>query len=775
MTCLLVSSAQAQQLGRRTEAKPVQNPVLQVNLADAPPLVEPIVPLIDDLPGDDVPGECDLSPDHSFMFRAGGSGVSISERPPPSGGGVNPGGGNNAGAESDGGEPTNGRLDGGPTFTDPAFINGSQPSRKPILPANPEEASANPENSSTADSPFIPRAQAMGGGPITLNLSALGNTYGGKLKGIVNMGGSKTALEAYSDLGLRGGLARVFFYLHKDNSVDSAGKQIRDAQAKGMRVLLTASGTPWALRGEYSDDKKPGSIEPYARSVPIDKQAWAEELKNQLEILETRYGVLPEYVEIGNEPDRKESWEGSLEDYLELYEASSGALRARFAGIKVGGMGLAGATSPIDSSRESSALLALIERADENNLPLDFLSWHNYGLPSQMRYSGIIDQLRDSLNEVGRPNVELFVSEWNIRPNTEKDGLDFDAASSASNFIGFAAASADLGLDGSCFFMLHDQGIADLEGKAVGALTAHGVKKPVFRAMEFLYKSCDEASVPVQIPDNEYALGAVASLSGDRLRVLLSNDTVEPKWVFTNACREAGIKPAVAERHLDAGDLPYTPIPEIADLEALGMDAETAEKMVDILERTLAAYQASREPREVRIQLEGASVSNLDTVWRFDETHNAPLSHRDEIIPEMNTIENRAQSLAKQAVSENGGALTADGKIAQYKTKLREARLHIGIAEFDNHPLVGLASETAESAGIYSEGSELVATLEPDSAMVLEMQVLIEEEQEIRSGKDRGTGPGLDYKNPDWLLGLACAIVLLVLLVRINSRKGAQR
>jgi len=88
------------------------------------------------------------------------------------------------------------------------------------------------------------------------------------------------------------------------------------------------------------------------------------------------------YWEIWNEPDnhyygadrtRDPLWSGSPEQYYDLYAIASRAIKQEFPHVKVGGYG----TSRLNE-RYQPYFQGFLKRVKEEQLPLDFFSWHRY-------------------------------------------------------------------------------------------------------------------------------------------------------------------------------------------------------------------------------------------------------------------------------------------------------------------------------------------------------------------------------------------------------------
>ncbi len=114
-----------------------------------------------------------------------------------------------------------------------------------------------------------------------------------------------------------------------------------------------------------------------------------------------RMGI--EYWEIWNEPDGAPNWTGTPEEYFEMYAIASRHLKECFPDIKLGGPALA-------SHRDwADRFLTFVK---EENLPLDFFSWHAYAqkVPDMAAMS---HEFRNKLDEHGLTEVESYLNEWN--------------------------------------------------------------------------------------------------------------------------------------------------------------------------------------------------------------------------------------------------------------------------------------------------------------------------------------------------------------------------
>ena len=159
------------------------------------------------------------------------------------------------------------------------------------------------------------------------------------------------------------------------------------------------------------------------------------------------YGIV--YWEIWNEPDNgptsesNHMWQGSQEEFFELYRVTSKHLRACFGNtIKIGGYASCGFYSQLSertrhlgvalgmtkdpTDREvritywTTFFLDFIEMVAREKLPLDFFSHHSYeGVENTLIMQRFAER---KLAEVGLGDVEIHLNEWNPNPTREERG-----------------------------------------------------------------------------------------------------------------------------------------------------------------------------------------------------------------------------------------------------------------------------------------------------------------------------------------------------------------
>lgn len=118
------------------------------------------------------------------------------------------------------------------------------------------------------------------------------------------------------------------------------------------------------------------------------------------------------YWEIWNEPDNYDStghnpcWQGSYEQYLELYAVAATHLKKCFPELKIGGPALTA------SYKGNKYFETFIQYVADRGVPLDFYSWHRYNTDPHKYVSDVL-QVREALDALGYTETELVIDEWN--------------------------------------------------------------------------------------------------------------------------------------------------------------------------------------------------------------------------------------------------------------------------------------------------------------------------------------------------------------------------
>ena len=251
------------------------------------------------------------------------------------------------------------------------------------------------------------------------------------------------------------------------------------------------------------------------------------------------------YWEIWNEPEndpelnRNHMWQGTKEQYFELYRITANHLKKCFPDIKVGGYGSCGfytigENGEYDPNHPRARYHYFYEffhdfmkyiTAEDTKAPLDFFSWHHYQNHTTVaRYARYI---RKALDEYGFTEAESILDEWSPGPETRDTPLD-------APLIGAILASLqDAPIDIATFY----DGRADT---SYGALfdPVHVTTFATyydFVAYNELYKLGTQVAASTDCPE----LVTLAASDGEKTAVLLVNPTAQsPKLTLSFPCEK---------------------------------------------------------------------------------------------------------------------------------------------------------------------------------------------------------------------------------------------
>jgi len=154
------------------------------------------------------------------------------------------------------------------------------------------------------------------------------------------------------------------------------------------------------------------------------------------------YGI--KYWNIWTEPDGI-FWNFSFPDYTfyEMYKAVSNSIKTYDPTLKIGGPGfLSGSVVNYD---QSGWIANFLNYCKNNNLPLDFLSWHIYGQHNPYAINVYSRYIRNLLDLAGFSSVESIVTETNTDLGSSPDYINSPkgAAWFASTLIAAQMAPLD--------------------------------------------------------------------------------------------------------------------------------------------------------------------------------------------------------------------------------------------------------------------------------------------------------------------------------------------
>jgi xylan 1,4-beta-xylosidase len=236
---------------------------------------------------------------------------------------------------------------------------------------------------------------------------------------------------------------------------------------------------------------------------PRDYEKWAALVRNLTQHFTERYGaeeVKSWYFEVWNEPNLTPGfWTGTQEEYFKLYKYAAEAVKAVNKEYRVGGPATAGAAWEAET----------IEYCQKNNVPIDFVSTHSYGVTQgfldefgrggtvlnkdPMSVSGDVLQSRKEITSSSKPNLELHYTEWSASytPSDPIHDSYHEAAyileklkqvNNAANSMSYWVFTDIFEEPGPRYTPFHG---------GFGLLTIQGINKPAFYAYQFLNKLGD--------------------------------------------------------------------------------------------------------------------------------------------------------------------------------------------------------------------------------------------------------------------------------------------
>jgi xylan 1,4-beta-xylosidase len=258
----------------------------------------------------------------------------------------------------------------------------------------------------------------------------------------------------------------------------------------GMKPFVELSFMPQALAsGSTTVFRYRANVTP-----PRDGQQWATLIGTLVGHWVSRYGVEEVrtwFFEVWNEPNLKDFWTGTQQDYFDLYRQTAEAIKAVDAQLKVGGP----ATATNEWIEEFLAF------CDRQRLPADFVSTHHYptdalGNEDQDTETQLSNSRRSILREQvqathrrarGRP---VYYTEWNTSSNPRDPRHDEPYA--AAFIVKTVLEASDL-VEGYSFWTFSDIFEENYFPSVpfhggFGLLNLHGIPKPAYRAFELLHR-----------------------------------------------------------------------------------------------------------------------------------------------------------------------------------------------------------------------------------------------------------------------------------------------
>lgn len=264
---------------------------------------------------------------------------------------------------------------------------------------------------------------------------------------------------------------------------------------------------------------------------PNNYQKWADLVKNFGLHLKERYGekeVATWYFEVWNEPNLSGFFTGSQEDYFKLYEYSARAIKEASPLFRVGGPAAAGLVW----------IKEIMEFCKKGNVPLDFVSAHQYGVDGYLDEYGV-NQLRigydpenipnivntacSDIRKSIYPNMEFHITEWNSSYSSRDPIHDtYQNASYVLNTLKHAEGGPNSMSYWTFTDIFEEAGVAHTPFHGgFGLINIGGIKKPTYFAYKFLNELGN-----VELQNNDKYSWICKNESGD-LQALFYNITIQ--------------------------------------------------------------------------------------------------------------------------------------------------------------------------------------------------------------------------------------------------------
>jgi hypothetical protein len=192
----------------------------------------------------------------------------------------------------------------------------------------------------------------------------------------------------------------------------------------GMEPLMCLSYKPLVLDPQGTETQPPADMNEWAQVVT----AYVMHFK--------RMGYTGLHWEVWNEPDLSFFFKGSPQQYVELYVTTARAVKQVDPTAKVGGTADSSVGSP---GGKLEPLLAYLQAHPE--VPLDFVSYHDYGDPDgdglpPYRLDWNVEAVESLLADYDLEPRDIFVTEWHLTPS-----LTTGAGAPSDTNVGAAAAA----------------------------------------------------------------------------------------------------------------------------------------------------------------------------------------------------------------------------------------------------------------------------------------------------------------------------------------------
>jgi xylan 1,4-beta-xylosidase len=270
----------------------------------------------------------------------------------------------------------------------------------------------------------------------------------------------------------------------------------------------------------------PALAEGNVYAPPSDLGRWEELVYQMVRHFNVERQLGIRYWEVWNEPNVPSFWDGTLDDYLAMYEATIRGARRADSTILLGGPATASLEPGLDLSLpyfEQNWISELARFTQARDLPLDFVSWHYYD-SQPGNYAWSVQQHQQWLaNRSSTPH--LLMTEWNLSSSYVPE---LDSEVTAAYAAATLTTLANTTLEQAFFFEPIDNSMS-WEGRW-GMMRKDGTPKPVYHTFS-LVSQLEGKRMAVSSDHPE--VGALAARQGDQINLLVWRYGQQPTPKFT--------------------------------------------------------------------------------------------------------------------------------------------------------------------------------------------------------------------------------------------------
>lgn len=297
---------------------------------------------------------------------------------------------------------------------------------------------------------------------------------------------------------------------------------VNDIRAAGATPYIALSYIPPALATN-------GDI----TAPPTNWNEWGIVVQKTIEHVSGTMGVPNVYYEVWNEPDLFGGYKTyGDKNYLTMYRTAARASKnVRVAqSYKIGG--------PAITALYKNWVDAIVKLAIEEDLPLDFFSWHRYDREVDV-FRSDISQVRQWLSAYPqKSNIELHITEWGY---DSKNDPGYDSQFGAIHTIAVSTELIDT-IDRAFVFEIQDG--KDPAGQTRwgrwGLIDSAGVAKPRYSALQFLNRLTGER---IQLLGKGTWVKGASSKDGNDILTVLANYDPAARHLETVPVTWKGIVP----------------------------------------------------------------------------------------------------------------------------------------------------------------------------------------------------------------------------------------